>query len=66
MDNLIQVIPVFNEDELYELNKFVDENLSFTRSTTFNGPETKIDPLTRRRSPVHPKRRSTRSPPRPA
>ena len=44
MDNLIQVIPVFNEDELYELNKFVDENLSFTRSTTFNGPETKIDP----------------------
>ena len=43
MDNLIQIIHVFNEDELYELNKFIDTNLSFTRSTTFNGSDAKID-----------------------
>jgi|TARA_B110000285_G_scaffold147278_1_gene164385 predicted 2-oxoglutarate/Fe(II)-dependent dioxygenase YbiX len=43
MDNLIQIIPVLNEDELNDLNTYTDKNLAFTRSTTFNGENTKID-----------------------
>jgi hypothetical protein len=43
MDNLIQIIPVLNEDEVNALNTYTDKNLIFTRSTTFNGEFTKID-----------------------
>ena len=43
MDNLIQIIPVLNEDEVNALNTYTDKNLTFTRSTTFDGDSTKID-----------------------
>ena len=42
MDNLIQIIPVLNEDEVNALNMYTDEKLSFIRSTTFNGENSKI------------------------
>jgi len=43
MDNLIQIIPVLDEDEVNALNTYTDEKLSFIPSTTFNGEKTQIN-----------------------
>lgn len=42
MDDLIQIIPVLTDEEVIELNEYIEEHLSFTQSGTLEGTKNEI------------------------